>query len=118
MGADGDRNELFELLSDQRTTRILYKTDQTPHSVKELADICDASGPTLYRHVNTMLEYDLLQQETEIDAQGNHYTVYENNIQSATIEITPVTEEIHVDLTYRDSVERFKHLWEGMKHDS
>jgi predicted transcriptional regulator len=118
MGERSDWDKLFELFSDRRTTRILYETGQTPRSVKELADICDASGPTLYRHVNTMLEYDLLQQETRIDAQGNHYTVYQSNIESATIEITPVTDEVHVDLTYRDSVEQFKHLWEGMKRDS
>lgn len=83
-----------------------------------MSDICDVSGPTLYRHVNTLLEHDLLQQETELDAQGNHYTVYENNTRRATIEIFPDTGEIKVDLPYRDSVERFKHLWEEMRHDS
>jgi predicted transcriptional regulator len=118
MGDDRGANELFELFSDRRTIRILHETDRTPRSVQELADICDASGPTLYRHVDTLLEHDLLQQETEIDAQGNHYTVYENNIGRATIEISPDTGEIDVDLAYRDSVEQFKHLWEEMRHDS
>jgi predicted transcriptional regulator len=118
MRGNGGESELFDLFSDRRTIRILQETDQTPRSVKELSAICDVSEPTLYRHVNTMLEHDLLQQETEIDTGGNHYTVYENNIRSATVDITPSSDEIHVDLTYRDSVEQFKHLWEGMKRDS
>lgn len=117
MGGDRDRDELFDLFSEERTIRILHETHQTPRSVQELADICDVSGPTLYRHVNALLEHDLLHEETKIDTQGNHYTVYENNIRDATIELTPATDEIHVDLTYRDPVEQFKHLWDDMKHD-
>ena len=113
-----EENDLFDLFSDRRTIRILHETDHEPRSVQELADVCNASEPTLYRHVNTLLEYDLLQQETEIDTQGNHYTVYENNIRSATVEISPASDEVHVDLTYRDSVDQFKRLWEEMKHDS
>jgi predicted transcriptional regulator len=118
MGATSDGNELFDLFSDRRTIRILHETDQNPRSVKELSTICEASEPTLYRHVNAMLEHDLLQQETEIDTGGNHYTVYENNIRSASVEITPSSDEIRVDLTYRDSAEQFKHLWEELKRDS
>jgi predicted transcriptional regulator len=118
MGDNGDGRELFELFSDRRTVRILHETDQEPRSVKELADACDVSGPTLYRHVNTLVEKNLLQQETNIDTDGNHYTVYKNNIRNATVTITPATDDIRVELTYRDSVEQFKRLWEDIRHDS
>jgi predicted transcriptional regulator len=118
MGGEDGRRDLFDLLSDERTMQILTETDGDSRSVEQLADACEASGPTLYRHVNALLDHDLLQQETEIDARGNHYTVYRSNVQSVDIRLDPSEEAVHIDLTYRDSVDQFKHLWEEMKHDS
>lgn len=117
MDHERGENELFDLCSDRRTIKILHETDRKPCSVQDLAEVCDASGPTLYRHINTLLDHDLVEKETKIDSEGNHYTVYTNNIQRATIEIHPATEEVTVDLSHRDSVDQFKRLWKEMKHE-
>lgn len=118
MAENSTRSELFELFSDRRTIRILHETDESPRSVQQLADICDVSGPTVYRHVNTLLDHDLLTQETKIDTKGNHYTVYKNNVKTVDISISPPADEITVDLNFCDSVDRFQQLWEDMKHES
>lgn len=97
------------------TQSILRAIDSEPLSAKELADHCDVSGPTMYRKVNTMKEYDLLNEGTEIDRNGNHYTVYESNVDAIQIAIDPSETAIDIDVTYRDTTEQFIHLWEGLR---
>lgn len=117
MGEDAGERDLLELLAAERTMQILSETDGKPRSVEELTDVCEASGPTLYRHVNAMLEHDLLQEETELDAGGNHYTVYRNNVRDVVIKLDPAAADVVVDLTYRDAADQFEQLWEDMKYD-
>lgn len=117
MADGGGRRELCELFCAPRTQTILHETDGQPRSVPELAAVCDASEPTLYRQVNEMLDRGLLREETETDADGNHYTVYRNNVRSADITIDPRSDDVTVDITYDDTSDQFKHLWEDLKHD-
>lgn len=69
----------------------------------------------MYRKVNTMQEYNLLNEGTEIDRDGNHYTVYTNNVETIQIAIDPQEETPEIDVTYRSTTEQFIHLWEGLK---
>lgn len=112
----GDSPELFDLVIEPTTRAVLEAVDDEPLSAKELADRCDVSGPTMYRRVNAMEEFDLLTTGTQIDPNGNHYTVYESNVDQIEVEIDPSNGEVSVDLTYRDSTDQFIHLWEGLRH--
>lgn len=64
-----------------------------------------------------MLDRGLLHEETATDADGNHYTVYRNNVRRTDISIAPRADEVTVDITYEDATDQFKHLWEDLKHD-
>lgn len=112
----GDSPELFDLVIEPTTRAVLEAVNDEPLSAKELADRCDVSGPTMYRRVNAMEEFDLLTTGTQIDPNGNHYTVYESNVDQIEVEIDPSNGEVTVDLTYRDSTDQFIHLWEGLRH--
>jgi len=112
-----DRNtqELFDLVIEETTRSILEAVDGEALSAKELADRCDVSGPTMYRRVNAMREFDLLRTSTEIDPDGNHYTVYESNVDRVQIELDPGDEGVIVDVSYRNRTDQFIHLWEGLR---
>ncbi len=112
----GDSPELFDLLIEPTTREILVAVDDEPLSAKDLAERCDVSGPTMYRRVNAMEEFDLVRSGTEIDPNGNHYTVYESNVDQIEVEIDPSDGEVSVDLTYRYSTDQFIHLWEGLRN--
>lgn len=108
-------DELFRLLVDPMTRSILRAVDTDRRSAKELAEQCDVSGPTMYRKVNTMQEYNLLTEGTEIDRDGNHYTVYESNVETIQMAIDPSKETPEINVSYRSTTEQFIHLWEGLK---
>lgn len=111
----GGGDEFFRLLVDPTTQRVLRAVDSDALSAKELADRCDVSGPTMYRKVNTMQEFDLLDERTEIDRDGNHFTVYESNVDTVQITIDPSEGTTDIDVTYRSTTDQFVHLWEGLK---
>jgi predicted transcriptional regulator len=117
MGDGTGERALCELFCAPRTTKILTETDGAPKSVQELSAVCDASDPTLYRQVNDLLDRGLLREETQTDEGGNHYTVYRNNVKRADIRIDPETDDVTVDLTFKDTSDQFKRIWEDMRHD-
>lgn len=106
---------LFDLLIEPTTRRILSAVADDGLPVKELADRCGVSGRTMYRKVDRLREFDLLQADTKIDPNGNHYTVYESNVERVRITMTPGEREIDVDVTFRSSTDQFVNLWEGLK---
>lgn len=112
---EGDTRALFDLLIEPTTGEILHVVDEEALPAKDIAERCDVSGPTIYRKLNAMQEFDLLATRTEIDRYGNHYTVYESNVDHVQISLTPSENEIGVDVTYRSTTEQFIHLWEEFK---
>ena len=96
---------LFDLLVDPTTRTLLQAVDEQSLSAKELAEQCDVSGPTTYRKVNDMLEFDLLEARTELDGDGNHYTVYDSNVDHVQISIDPGENRTTVSVTYRQGTD-------------
>ena len=115
-GTDGTE-VLFRLLVDPTTREVLHAVDREAMSAKELADRCDVSGPTMYRKVNAMLEFDLLETGTRIDPNGNHYTVYRSNVDHVRVAMDPSANRTDVDVTYRRRADQFIHLWEGLTNE-
>jgi DNA-binding transcriptional ArsR family regulator len=71
---------VFELLGDEEVREILVVTSERPRSAEELAERCSASQPTIYRRIDSLQEYDLLDENVEYDADGNHYRTYESRL--------------------------------------
>ncbi|MFC7237281.1 helix-turn-helix domain-containing protein [Saliphagus sp. GCM10025317] len=76
MSEGAEPPELLALLDDEYARAILTKTSVKPMSASTLSDRCDASLPTIYRHLERLREYDLLSEQTELVPDGNHYSVY------------------------------------------
>jgi len=69
-------DELLELLGADLNRQILRLTSQEPRSADAVAERCDASLPTVYRHVDDLESAGLLTEETQYDLEGNHYKTY------------------------------------------
>lgn len=83
-------------------------------SAQELADHCDTSLPTIYRRINALLEYDLLQEETQIDEDGNHYKTFETNLERIVFEINDGAVDIDIELR-KDLVDQFDEFWHDLE---
>lgn len=110
VGNEWDPETVFDVLGSKEVRRILAFADARPMSARELAERLDASKPTVYRRVNVCLEYDLLSEDTRIDEEGNHYKVYETNLQRICFEIDDGGFDVTISLR-RDLVDRFGNFW-------
>jgi len=77
----------LDLLGDDLDRRILELTDEQPRSAEEVAERCEASLPTVYRHVDDLVSAGLLTERAQYDAEGNHYKTYATTLQEATVRI-------------------------------
>lgn len=107
---------MFDVLGNEQARNILALTSAKPMSVHELGDILDSSRPTIYRRVNVCQEYDLVTEATEIDDDGNHYNVYEANLERITFELEDGGFNVDIELRH-DLVDRFGDFWSDLEGD-
>lgn len=98
--ADRDIATIAPLLADDAARAILEATATEARSAEELAEHCGVSTPTIYRRLEELREADLVDERTEPDADGHHYTVYRATLDTAVVELTE--EGFDVRLTRRD----------------
>lgn len=104
-----------ELLEDEYARSILAETSSETLSAKELVDRCDASPPTVYRRIDRLEEFDLIDEERTLDPDGHHYRRFSARLERVTIELRDGTYEVSVDRTDGDAIERFTNLYEGLR---
>lgn len=69
--------QLLDLFGEDLTRQILLLTSDAPMSADDLADELDVSRPTVYRHVNDLVQYEILHEDLETDPNGHHYRTFE-----------------------------------------
>jgi DNA-binding transcriptional ArsR family regulator len=74
-------------LADERAREVLLASASTPRSAQELAEACDGSLSSIYRRVSVLAEYGLLDEETRVDLDGNHYSVYHPGFERLNVEL-------------------------------
>jgi len=110
---DRSIEEVLDAIGDEHARQILAAINQQARSVKELAEECDISLPTVYRRIETLSEHDLVTARTLVAEDGNEYKVYEANFESTVISLEANEYEMHVA---RESTlpERFRSLWDEL----
>ncbi|MBP1985761.1 winged helix-turn-helix domain-containing protein [Halolamina salifodinae] len=78
---------LLDLLGGELDRQILELTDERPRSAEEVAERCEASLPTVYRHVDDLVSAGLLVERTQYDDDGNHYKTYVTTLLEATVRL-------------------------------
>lgn len=85
MSREWSPDDLFEILSDERVRAILIETKKQKRSVQGLETVLDASQSSIYRRVNVMTDCALLEEETKVDEDGHHYSVYKPGFENINI---------------------------------
>lgn len=97
--------------------RILVTAYSNPRSVRELAEECETSLPTAYRRVNALVEYDLLEEDLQLDPDGNHYKTYKTALDRVQFAVESEQFTVDIDLR-RDIVDQFGALWQDLETSS
>lgn len=115
MSGDSDVRNIGSLLEDEYAHAILIQTSQQEMSALELSEACDASVSTIYRRIERLQEYDLLDEHLQLDRGGHHYNTYTARLER--IEIELVEGEFELSVTYREAnaADRFTDLFEGFR---
>ncbi|MFD1598246.1 ArsR/SmtB family transcription factor [Halobellus rarus] len=123
MSEDPALGDVLDVLSDEYARAILAATSVNPMSAQQLADECEMSKPTVYRRVERLRDHDLIEERTEIQDDGNHYSVYAATLAAFSVELEDGSFE--ADVTRRepesfpgereaDPADRFARMWEDL----
>ncbi|MFB6201485.1 MAG: helix-turn-helix domain-containing protein [Halorhabdus sp.] len=117
MSEDPDGESILSLLDDDYAREILTATSAQPMSADQLTERCDASDSTIYRRVDRLKEHDLLEEQTQFDPDGHHYSVYVSRLES--VNVTFEDDACRVELQRRsptgeDPADRFTRMWQDL----
>lgn len=98
MTTEWEAGTLLELVGDELARTILALTSVERLSADAISDRCDSSQPTVYRRLDELQEYDLLEEHTEYDADGNHYQTYGCRLDEISVGIDEGTFTVDVRL--------------------
>ena len=116
MSAECPPDDLFALLDDAYARAILAATSTEAMSAPRLAEVCDASRPTIYRRIDRLKEHDLVDERTRPDADGHHRRVYEARFRGLSVRLEDGEYRVEVDRGERDDpADRFTAMWEGVR---
>lgn len=112
-----EAENVFDLFGDELVRQILVLASEQPMAADDLAAHLDSSLPTIYRRVDALTDYDLLDEEVAITDDGNHYTTYETTLKRVTFEVDAGGYDIRVQR--RESlVDQFGAFWEDLDRSS
>lgn len=107
-------SDLLDVLSDEYARAILAETSVHPMSAKELGERCDASLPTIYRRIDRLQACGLLDERTQPQRDGNHYSVYAATLDRFVLELDDGEFAAEVEGHDEDPADRLTRLWEGL----
>lgn len=82
-------------------------------SAAELTEKCTASRATVYRRLDELTDQGLLDEQTAIDPDGHHHTVYATTLDRIVIDLTEDGFEVTVTKRRR-AADRFTNFIEGL----
>jgi len=108
---------VFDVFGDELARQILVLTSERPLSADALSEHLDVSPPTIYRRVNTLIEYDLVTSRQQIDDDGHHYRTFETTLKRVAFEIEDGGYNIDVQMR-RSLVDQFESFWSDLEDSS
>jgi DNA-binding transcriptional ArsR family regulator len=115
---EGDADEepiedILDTIGDRRARHVLASIAHEPRSAKEIAEELDLSLPTVYRRIEELEDYELVEGRTEIATDGNHYRVFECAFDSTVISLDDGEYEVQI---FREGnvPDRFADLWDDL----
>lgn len=84
---DRDASAVLNLLGDDYAREIIRAISTRPMSAKELTQALDISQPTVSRRLQSLEDEDLVVEQTRLDPDGHHYSVYIATLEEARIRL-------------------------------
>jgi len=112
-----DESEVLALLDDEYAREILGETSEQPMSATELSDRCDASRSTIYRRIDRLTDCDLLEEQTQLDPDGHHRSVFASRLEEARVRFEDGQAVVEIERTEpaaEDVADRFTRMWEDL----
>jgi predicted transcriptional regulator len=106
----GEDAELVAAIDDEYSRAILAELAREPLSAPELVDSLEASKPTVYRRLSTLEELELVDSQTEPDAEGHHRKVYLMTMDAMHVQVGEAGIDVTVERRATDAVDRFTEL--------
>jgi DNA-binding transcriptional ArsR family regulator len=117
---DGAIDDVLDLLSDEYARAILAATSVEPMSAKTLSERCDASLPTIYRRIERLEEYDLVEEQTKVDPGGSHHSLYSATLSSFEMDLDDGEYAYRIERSEpafpaeEDAADRLTRMWESL----
>lgn len=103
---------LAELLADDCARDILVETKGEACSAAELSDRTGHSKPTVYRRLDRLREFDLVDEKLRPVTDGRNYSVYRATLEGVHLDLTEGGFEVTVSRRER-MTDRFARFVEG-----
>jgi DNA-binding transcriptional ArsR family regulator len=107
-------SEIIDLVSQEVARHILATATQRECTAEELAEECDVSVPTIYRHVNELQEHGFLDESLRIEQSGNHRKAFETTLERVCLTFADglVSADIHIR---KDFIDKFSEFWQDLE---
>lgn len=113
-GGSSDSAEIFQILADEYSRKILLAADHDPKNAKTLSEECDASLTTIYRRVSTLQDHGLIEERRTVDSDGSHRSEFQTTLKELHVDITDG--QISLTVETRDELaDNFTALWRGLR---
>lgn len=105
--------EVLDTIGDEHARAVLAAIGNGPRSAKEIGEVTDLSLPTVYRRIELLKDHDLVESETTIGDDGNHYDQYRATFDATVIRLDG--DEYDVRIYRRENLpDQFSRLWDDL----
>ncbi len=105
---------VFDVLGSEVARQILALASLKPLSATELAEHCGVSEPTIYRRIHALQEYDMLDEQMELDDEGHHYKRFRTSLKEARFQVDEGQFDIDIQLK-KDYSDKFTDFWNDLE---
>lgn len=106
---------VLEALCDEDCRTIIHRLEK-PMTASDVSDTCDIPLSTTYRKLDTMADATLLEELTEIRADGRHTTRYRLGFDELLLAVEEDrTLDLRISRPARSADERLEQLWSEVR---
>ncbi|WP_424005562.1 ArsR/SmtB family transcription factor (plasmid) [Haloarcula salina] len=114
MSKEWEPENVFDVLGGEVARQILALASLKPLSATELAEYCDVSEPTIYRRIHALQEYDMLDEQMDLDDDGHHSKQFKTTLKEARFRVDDGQFDIDIQLK-KDYSDKFTDFWNDLE---
>ena len=116
--ASPDLQTVLDAVDDPGCRDIVSALEE-PLSAKEISDRCDIPTTTTYRKIDMLTDATLLEERTEIRADGHHTARYLTDFEEVCLGLDPEREfRVDIERPRRTADERLADLWTEVRRET